>query len=142
MNSPLAWLNDELIKGLDRFIDREDTPPNPRLSREEAALVIIRDWLQGQGFVSLPEGDSVQPISTASAYRDMEKPGPAAAPVQVRPAVPKQCATVRAVPGRPKTKRSTSHSPPATLLQQIGSTSLQAARMLVDQASIFRDTFR
>jgi hypothetical protein len=100
MNSPLAWLNDELIKGLDRFIDREDTPPNPRLSREEAALVIIRDWLQGQGFVSLPEGDSVQPISTASAYRDMEKPGPAAAPVQVRPAGPE---AMRDSPRRPWT---------------------------------------
>ncbi len=56
----------ELLAGLDRFIDEQDVPPNPRLSRDEAVAVIVRDWLQAQGYLALPDGDQVVPVSEAS----------------------------------------------------------------------------
>ncbi|RYG94768.1 MAG: hypothetical protein EON57_17780 [Alphaproteobacteria bacterium] len=66
MSADLNSLPVELRVGIDRFIDEQDIPPNPRLSREDALVVIVRDWLQAQGYVALPDGDSVVPVSVAS----------------------------------------------------------------------------
>lgn len=38
----------ELLTGIDRLIDDRDVPLTPRLGREEALQMIVRDWLQGQ----------------------------------------------------------------------------------------------
>lgn len=56
----------ELLAGLDRFIDGQDAPPNPRLSRQEAVGVIVRDWLQAQGYLALPDGERVVPVKVAA----------------------------------------------------------------------------
>ena len=60
------WLTPELLTGIDRLIDDRDVPPTPRLGREEALQMIVRDWLQGQGYVALPDGESVIPVAAAS----------------------------------------------------------------------------
>jgi hypothetical protein len=60
------WLTPELLTGIDRLIDARDVPPARRLSREEAIQMIVRDWLQGQGYVALPDGETVVPVIAAS----------------------------------------------------------------------------
>lgn len=61
-----SWLTAELLSGIDRLIDDQDVPPNPRLSREEALQMIVGDWLQGQGYVAMPDGKKVVPVTAAS----------------------------------------------------------------------------
>lgn len=61
----LRLYDPELIESMDSFIDDRDVPPTKRLMREEA-LLIVQDWLQGQGYVALPEGESVTPVTPAS----------------------------------------------------------------------------
>jgi len=65
-----SWLTSELLSGIDRLIADRDTPPTPRLSREEALQMIVRDWLQGQGYVALPDGETVVRVSAASKVAD------------------------------------------------------------------------
>ncbi len=60
------WLSPELTIGVDRLVENLDVPPNPRLSREQALQMIVRDWLQGQGYVPLPDGGRVIPVTAAS----------------------------------------------------------------------------
>lgn len=83
-------MDHERSDAIDSFIEAQDIPPNPRLSRSEAVAVIIRDWLQAQGYMPLPAGDTVHrpTMDAANALRDGEKPGPAASPTQVRQAGP------------------------------------------------------
>ena len=66
MSESLIWLTAELEAGLEKFIEDRDVAPNPRLTRDEALQTIVRDWLQGQGFVPLPDGDRVVPVAQAS----------------------------------------------------------------------------
>jgi hypothetical protein len=65
-----SWLTSELLSGIDRLIADRNIPPTPRLSREEALQMIVRDWLQGQGYVALPDGESILPVSAASKVPD------------------------------------------------------------------------
>lgn len=44
----------ELLAGVDAFIKDRDEPPTPHLTRDEAVAVIVRDWLQSQGYIALP----------------------------------------------------------------------------------------
>lgn len=82
------WLSDELIDGIDKYVARAAVPPNVRLTREEAVEVIVRDWLQSQGYLPLPDGSEIAPVNSAPAFRDMEKAGPTDSPIQVRQAGP------------------------------------------------------
>ncbi len=70
MVEKIAWLTAELTAGVDKFIAERDLPPNPRMSRDEALQVIVRDWLQSQGHVALPDGETVAPVSEASELPD------------------------------------------------------------------------
>lgn len=92
MTGQLEWITPELADGLERYIEANDEPPAPRMSREEALQTIVRDWLQSQGFVPLPDGSAVTPVPAlqASALRDGQKPGPIDAPHQVRQAGPEE----------------------------------------------------
>ncbi len=57
-------LDPGLLAGLDSFLkQRVDDPP---LTREDAANTIIRDWLQGQGFLALP-GEGRHKTAAAAA---------------------------------------------------------------------------
>lgn len=60
------WLTPELIAGINKLIADQDVPPNPRLTQDEALLMIVRDWLQGQGYVAMPDGKRVVPVAVAS----------------------------------------------------------------------------
>ena len=55
MSDDLSFLNAATLAALDRFIDKADEPPTPRLSREEAISVVVQDWLMGQGFMPIPQ---------------------------------------------------------------------------------------
>jgi hypothetical protein len=50
----LDELSPELIEGIDKYIEAADEPPNPRLTRNEAVIIIVRDWLMAQGYIPLP----------------------------------------------------------------------------------------
>jgi hypothetical protein len=90
MTGQLEWITPEIDAGLERFIEASDKPPTPRMGREEAVELIVRDWLQSQGFVPFPDGSTSAPVPAthASALRDGQKPGPIDAPYQVRQAGP------------------------------------------------------
>lgn len=49
-------LDADLLAALDRFIDHRDEPPHGRMSRAEALNTLARDWLMGQGYLELPDG--------------------------------------------------------------------------------------
>jgi hypothetical protein len=88
MGAQMDWLSDDLARAIDRFIADRHAPPEAPLDRESAACLIIADWLQSHGYVAPEVAQALPPKVAASAYRDMEKPGPLASPVQVRPAGP------------------------------------------------------
>lgn len=44
----------DLLAGIEKFIADWDEPPRGRMTHDDAANVIIRDWLMGQGYVPLP----------------------------------------------------------------------------------------
>jgi len=47
-----------LMDGVQRFIADRDVPPQPRMDVAAAVNVIVRDWLQGQGYAPLPDDPS------------------------------------------------------------------------------------
>ena len=55
MSDQLSFLDAATLAALDRFIDKSDEPPAPRLSRQEAINVVVQDWLMGQGFMPIPQ---------------------------------------------------------------------------------------
>jgi hypothetical protein len=55
----------ELLPGIDAF--RRQSDQGERMTREEAAKIIIRDWLQGQGFMPIA-GEAVHPTARKAAY--------------------------------------------------------------------------
>jgi hypothetical protein len=64
-------LDADLLRGLDDFIQDRDHPPEGRMDREAAVNVIIRDWLQGQGFIPLPsDPDGIVPALEAANVPD------------------------------------------------------------------------
>lgn len=58
-------LDTELLGGLERF-RRQQSDGGIALSREDAANVILRDWLQGQGYLPIP-GDKKHTTAAAAA---------------------------------------------------------------------------
>lgn len=62
MTTTPDWLTPDLEIGIGKFIDDRDLPPEPRLTLDAALQVIVRDWLQAQGFLPLPDGDAVVPL--------------------------------------------------------------------------------
>ncbi len=92
MSKAPDWIPDDMMDAVERFIEAQDVPPNPRMEPAEAVQVIVRDWLQGQGYLPLPDGDRVTRSApdAATALRDGEKPGPATSPTQVRQAGPEE----------------------------------------------------
>ena len=58
-----SWLTPDLEAGIDKFIGDRDVPPEPMLTRDGALRIIVRDWLQAQGYVSLPDGAAVVPLT-------------------------------------------------------------------------------
>ena len=60
-------LDDGLLDGLARFMADRSEPPGAITDVESAANVIIRDWLQGQGYMPLPSDDDIIPAMDASA---------------------------------------------------------------------------
>lgn len=59
-------LDTDLLGGLETF-RRQQSDGGIALSREDAANVILRDWLQGQGFLPLP-GDRNHTTADAAAH--------------------------------------------------------------------------
>jgi len=43
-----------LEQGLVKFIDHRDEPPRGRMTADDAVNVIVRDWLESQGYLPLP----------------------------------------------------------------------------------------
>lgn len=64
-------LDDELLHGLDRFIQDRDRPPRGHMTRDQAISVIARDWLMSQGYISLPDDPS--PITPALDAAEVPK---------------------------------------------------------------------
>jgi hypothetical protein len=62
MTNDLPFLDAATLAALDRFIDKSDEPPTPRLSREEAVNVVVQDWLMAQGYMPIPQepGETVE----------------------------------------------------------------------------------
>ena len=58
-------LDTELLGGLETFRRHQEDGRVP-LSREEAANIILRDWLQGQGYLPIP-GDKNHTTAAAAA---------------------------------------------------------------------------
>jgi hypothetical protein len=50
-------LEEDLLEGLEQFIRNRNEPPGGRMTCDEAVNVIIRDWLMGQGYISLPDDE-------------------------------------------------------------------------------------
>jgi hypothetical protein len=46
-------LDRDLLVGLDAYL-KEQSDGAAKLTREEALTVIVRDWLQGQGYLAIP----------------------------------------------------------------------------------------
>ena len=60
-------IDDELLDGLEQFIDDRNEPPRGKMTHEDAINVVVRDWLMGQGYVPLPnDPDSITPALTAA----------------------------------------------------------------------------
>jgi hypothetical protein len=60
-------LDEELLDGIEQFIAARDAPPQAKMSHEDAVNVIVRDWLMGQGYVSLPnDPDEITPALEAA----------------------------------------------------------------------------
>jgi len=47
-------LEDDLLEGIEQFIADRDEPPRGRMTYDDAINVMVRDWLMGQGYISLP----------------------------------------------------------------------------------------
>jgi len=69
-----SWLLPDLKAGLDKFIADRDVPPEPRLSEAGALQIIVRDWLQAQGYVPLPGGDGVVPLTDTDSLSSAPLP--------------------------------------------------------------------
>lgn len=66
MTAPIT-LDADLLAGVDKFIDDRDCPPSPRMDSNAAINVIVRDWLQAQGYVPLPaDPDEITPALEAA----------------------------------------------------------------------------
>ena len=48
-------LDEELLDGIEQFISDRDEPPHGKMTHQDAINVIVRDWLTGQGYLSLPD---------------------------------------------------------------------------------------
>ena len=48
-------LDEALLDGLEQFIADRNEPPRGKMTHEDAVNVIVRDWLMGQGYLSLPD---------------------------------------------------------------------------------------
>ena len=48
-------LDEQLLDGLEQFIADRNEPPRGKMTHEDAVNVIVRDWLMGQGYLSLPD---------------------------------------------------------------------------------------
>jgi hypothetical protein len=59
-----AQLDDELLEGLEAFINDRDEPPRGRMTLDDAVNVIVQDWLMAQGYIPLP-GDPNDKVVTA-----------------------------------------------------------------------------
>ena len=59
----LVQLEPELLDGIEKFIADRDEPPRGKMTYNDAINVIVRDWLMGQGYVSLP--DDPNPVTPA-----------------------------------------------------------------------------
>jgi hypothetical protein len=55
MTEVRASLPPVVLDAIDRFIAKSDVPPAIRLTREDALVVIARDWLMGQGYLPIPQ---------------------------------------------------------------------------------------
>jgi hypothetical protein len=56
-------LDEELLDGVEQFIE----PPTGKMTYEDAVNVIVRDWLMGQGYISLPDDpDEITPALEAA----------------------------------------------------------------------------
>ena len=71
----LSYFSADTLAALDRFIAKSDVPPSPRLSRESAIEVVVRDWLMGQGYLAIPSppgesGSDKQPVVPALHVTD------------------------------------------------------------------------
>ena len=60
-------LEEELLDGIEQFIADRDEPPRGRMTYDDAINVIVRDWLMGQGYISLPDDpDDITPALEAA----------------------------------------------------------------------------
>lgn len=60
-------LDADLLAGIKKFIEDRDIPPSPQMDPNGAVNVIVRDWLQGQGYIPLPAGpDEITPALEAA----------------------------------------------------------------------------
>lgn len=59
-------MEDELLDGIEQFIADRDQPPRGKMTHEDAVNVMVRDWLMGQGYLSLPDDpNSITPALDA-----------------------------------------------------------------------------
>lgn len=52
-------LEEDLLDGVGQFIASRNEPPRGKMTYDDAVNVIIRDWLMGQGYIPLPDDDSI-----------------------------------------------------------------------------------
>ena len=52
----------ELLAGVDKFIEDRDERPSGRITRNQAVVMVIRDWLQAQGYLALENDLELLPI--------------------------------------------------------------------------------
>ena len=60
-------LDEELLDGVEQCIADRNEPPTGKMTYEDAVNVVVRDWLMGQGYISLPDGpDEITPALEAA----------------------------------------------------------------------------
>ena len=60
---------EDLLDGVENFIADRNEPPRGKMSHDDAVNGIVRDWLMGQGYLSLPDEPPDQIIPALQAAR-------------------------------------------------------------------------
>lgn len=63
-------LEEELLDGVEQFIADRDESPAGKMTHEDAVNVIVRDWLMGQGYISVQD----DPDSVTTAFEAARVP--------------------------------------------------------------------